>query len=388
MAIRRLWQLVLGIVFVVGSSWASAEGPGVAERLNQALAGAKISLAEAVATAQREFPAGTVVDAELQWNGPRPYFEVELLAADKLKELRIDPLTGQMLGVEDQQLDELGVAALAEVKQALAGAKVTAAQVIEAARREAGAGQPLALALEPAGDRPAYGVKLLAGDKLRDLHIDALSGAVLKSVDELLPLALWTFDSAQRGTVPADLRARQTHPSDRPGQWKIAADLTSPSKPNVLTLITSAPNATYNVALFENAAYQDVDLRVQIKANTGKDDQGGGLIWRAKDENNYYICRINPLENNFRVYKVADGKRTQLQSAEFKAETGRWYQVRAVMTGDQITCYVDGKKYLEVKDDTFAAAGLIGLWTKADASSSFDNLVVYAPTGGRTPGPD
>ncbi len=116
----------------------------------------------------------------------------------------------------------------------------------------------------------------------------------------------------------------------------------------------------------------------KIKANSGKEDQGGGLIWRCKDENNYYVCRINPLEGNFRVYKVVDGKRKQLESVTLDAASGKWYQVRAVMVADKIECYVDGKKHLAATDDTFPQAGMIGLWTKADASSSFDNLAVYA----------
>ena len=99
-------------------------------------------------------------------------------------------------------------------------------------------------------------------------------------------------------------------------------------------------------------------------------------IWRCKDENNYYICRMNPLENNFRVYKVINGKRQQLQSTEFKAQAGKWYVVRAKMVGNHIMCFIDDKKLLDVSDDEIKDAGLIGLWTKADASSSFDNIAV------------
>src|SRR5262249_10493733 len=123
------------------------------------------------------------------------------------------------------------------------------------------------------------------------------------------------------------------------------------------------------------------DLSVKMRANTGKEDQGGGLIWRVKDENNYYICRNNPLESNFRVYKVVNGKRTQFDSADVKTEAGQWHTMRAVMGGDRIACYLDGKKLLEAKDDTFKDAGMIGFWTKADAASSFDDLAVRPPSG-------
>jgi hypothetical protein len=208
----------------------------------------------------------------------------------------------------------------------------------------------------------------------------SFAGAEKAIEQEPTPLASWTFDREEVGKAPPGWSFRETRPGSKHGTWKVAPDPTAPSTANVLTLTTEADDQTFNLAVVEKTSFKDVDLRVRLKAHSGKEDQGGGLLWRCKDENNYYICRINPLESNFRVYKVVEGKRSQLQSAEFKAETGKWYEVRAVMIGDRITCYLDGKEYLDVKDDTFHDAGLIGLWTKADASSSFDNLVVYPPS--------
>jgi hypothetical protein len=118
-----------------------------------------------------------------------------------------------------------------------------------------------------------------------------------------------------------------------------------------------------------------VDLSVRVKAVAGELDQGGGVIWRAVDKNNYYIARYNPLEDNFRVYKVEGGKRTQFQSAKVPGDKS-WHVLRVTMVGAKITCYLDGTKYLEAEDSTFPAAGKIGLWSKADAQSDFDNLSV------------
>jgi hypothetical protein len=117
---------------------------------------------------------------------------------------------------------------------------------------------------------------------------------------------------------------------------------------------------------------------VAFKAMLGKEDQGGGLVWRYQDVNNYYICRMNPLEDNFRVYKVVDGVRKMLATTknDVKVPTGQWHTIEARMTADHITCYLDGKKYLDVKDDTFKKAGKVGLWTKADAQTRFDNLTI------------
>jgi hypothetical protein len=193
------------------------------------------------------------------------------------------------------------------------------------------------------------------------------------------PLAAWNFDQAAAGQIPAGWVAQETHPGPKLGVWKVTADPAAPSKPNVLTLTTAEPDATFNLLLADQSAYKDLDLRVRVRANTGKEDQGGGLVWRCKNDNNYYVCRINPLEPNYRVYKVVNGRRQQLQSTKVEPKTGQWYEVRATMVGDQITCYLDGKKCLEVRDDTFKDAGMIGLWTKADASSSFDDLTVAVP---------
>jgi hypothetical protein len=107
----------------------------------------------------------------------------------------------------------------------------------------------------------------------------------------------------------------------------------------------------------------------------GDTDRGGGLIWRAKDKDDYYICRYNPLEDNYRVYKVENGKRTQFASAKAAGDEA-WHTLRATMSGSKIACFLDGKKLLEADDSTFAGAGMVGLWSKADAQSFFDDLTV------------
>ena len=116
-------------------------------------------------------------------------------------------------------------------------------------------------------------------------------------------------------------------------------------------------------------------MSVKLKAVAGELDRGGGLVWRAKDGKNYYIARYNPLEDNFRVYKVQDGKRTQFQSAK-AAGDDKWHTLRVTMVGTKIACYLDGQKRLEVEDATFPGPGMIGLWSKADAQSYFDDLAV------------
>ena len=128
-------------------------------------------------------------------------------------------------------------------------------------------------------------------------------------------------------------------------------------------------------------SYKDLDIKVMVKAIAGKEDQGGGVIWRAKDEDNYYIARWNPLEDNFRVYSVKNGRRRQLGSANVKADPGVWHNIEIEHKGTKIEAEFDGRKLIEVNDSTFTRAGMVGLWVKADGRSEFDNIKVVNLSG-------
>jgi hypothetical protein len=179
---------------------------------------------------------------------------------------------------------------------------------------------------------------------------------------------LWNFDGDKIGRVPEGFSIQK-------GEWKVVADPTAPSQPHALAQLAKNSGSTYNLILVSGINYKNVDLSVRMKAIAGQEDQGGGLVWRAKDADNYYVARFNPLEDNYRFYKVEKGKRTELKSADVKHSQG-WYTLRVTIEGDFIQCFYDGKKVLEAKDSTFAGPGRIGLWTKADAQSQFDDLKV------------
>jgi hypothetical protein len=182
------------------------------------------------------------------------------------------------------------------------------------------------------------------------------------------------FDRAM-GPLADWLTIAETHPGTALATWKVKAGPEAPSPPNVLALTeTRNRGSTYNLAIFKKPQFGDLDLSVKVRADKGEEDQGGGPIWRCRDENNYYICRFNPLEANFRVYKVVDAKRTQLATAETDAEAGKWHTIRIMMVGPQIECYLNGQKLLTAADDTIKEPGRIGFWTKADAATSFDDL--------------
>lgn len=171
-----------------------------------------------------------------------------------------------------------------------------------------------------------------------------------------------------------------THRGSGIVRWEPRPDAHAISPPNVLALQASGQDAEDRFNLFWTDMSNVVDGRVAVavRADTGEIDQGGGPMWRVQDANNYYLCRLNPLESNFRVYVVKDGVRRQLGTALFAAKAGEWHRLEAVFVGDHITCAIDGKVLLDVHDATIQKGGGHGLWTKADASSSFDDLVVEA----------
>ncbi|NJM55413.1 MAG: DUF1080 domain-containing protein [Verrucomicrobiae bacterium] len=96
------------------------------------------------------------------------------------------------------------------------------------------------------------------------------------------------------------------------------------------------------------------------------------MVWRYQDENNYYVARLNPLEENFRLYKVVNGVRKQLATADSDAADGQWHTMRVVHRGDSIQCHLNGKLLLEAKDADITKPGKVGFWTKADAVTAFD----------------
>ena len=174
----------------------------------------------------------------------------------------------------------------------------------------------------------------------------------------------WSFESDAVGQIARGF-------TNDVGRWEVVKDGDNQG----LAQRAESDDDTFNVALAEGTNYKDLDLSVRLRAVAGALDRGGGLVWRARDAKNYYIARYNPLEDNFRVYKVEAGKRTQFQSAMIPGDL-KWHTLRVTMNGSRIACYLDGTKYLEADDPTFPGAGRIGLWSKADAQSYFDDLTV------------
>jgi hypothetical protein len=117
---------------------------------------------------------------------------------------------------------------------------------------------------------------------------------------------------------------------------------------------------------------------VKLKAVAWEEDHGGALVSRYIDNNNYYIARCNPLEHNFRFYRVVNGNKKQLISVECDIKTQTWFTINIDMKGNKISYSLNGSKMIEATDDTFKSPGFIGIWTKADAVTYFDEITIHS----------
>jgi hypothetical protein len=185
----------------------------------------------------------------------------------------------------------------------------------------------------------------------------------------------WSFEDSNIGSVPKGWKATETRGSGSAATWEVVSDGYESKKAVAITKNKNSGH-TYNLLIATETNYKDLEVGVMVKSGTGKQDQGGGPIWRAKDADNYYIARWNPLEDNFRVYYVKDGKRTQLASADIKTDASKWHEIEIEHVGTRIVAEFDDEKVIEIEDSVFTEGGMVGLWTKADAATAFDDFEV------------
>jgi hypothetical protein len=139
-------------------------------------------------------------------------------------------------------------------------------------------------------------------------------------------------------------------------------------------LVQQATGNTFNVIVAPLGPYTDVDVSMRFKPISGREDASGGIVFRFA-EGRYYLVRANALEDNFRFYYY-DGGRRMLASASVRAPAlGQWHSVRVVASGERIQAWLDGTLLLERRDTRFKA-GRVGLWTKADSVTAFDEFSV------------
>jgi hypothetical protein len=177
------------------------------------------------------------------------------------------------------------------------------------------------------------------------------------------------FDAAKPDALPAGWQGTQTGGGQ--ARWAVVADATAPSQPHALR---QSGTADYPLCLKTDAQLKDGFVEVKFKALSGQEDQAGGVVWRARDAKNYCIARANALEGNVRIYRFVDGKRTQFGGVKHDVAAGQWHSLRVEFAGSRHKVFFDGKPLFEAEDATITDAGAVGLWTKADSVTLFDDF--------------
>lgn len=177
------------------------------------------------------------------------------------------------------------------------------------------------------------------------------------------------FEDLKTGVPPPGWTATQT--GSGLAKWTVGQDDSAPSKPNVLK---QSGVATYPVCIKQDPLIKDGFVEVKFKPVSGQEDQAGGVIWRCQDADNYYIARANALEDNVTIYHTIKGRRVSFKNTDTKVASGVWHTLRVDFEGNRFTVTLDGKKVIEANDDSFADAGKVGLWTKADSVTLFDDF--------------
>jgi hypothetical protein len=195
-----------------------------------------------------------------------------------------------------------------------------------------------------------------------------------------LPAAAQTVDfrAAAPGAPPAGFEFATTG-SGPQGRWEAVRDASAAGGTALAQLSTDATSYRFPIALHATARAANVEVTARFKPISGKVDQAGGLVVRYRDPNNYYVARANALENNVRFYRVVQGKREQLATADVKVAPGEWHRLAVRAEGDRFTVSFNGKVLYGTSDQTFGAAGKVGLWTKADSVTHFDTLDIKIP---------
>ena len=189
------------------------------------------------------------------------------------------------------------------------------------------------------------------------------------------------FSGDAAGKPPKGFEFGHTAKTGAPGEWVVQAE----GQNKYLAQVNADSTRTrFPVAVLSDLSAADVDLSVRFKPVSGRVDQAAGLVWRFQNEDNYYIVRTNALENNVVLYKVEKGKRTDLPlkgegrtyGKKTPVPSGQWSTLRVVAEGSRFDVYLNGTKLYEVEDTTFTQPGKVGVWTKADSVTQFDDLTV------------
>jgi hypothetical protein len=177
------------------------------------------------------------------------------------------------------------------------------------------------------------------------------------------------FDSDVTAAPPAGWAAGVTGRGSH--RWTVEADPDAPSSPNVLK---QSGRGDFPWCVRAGTAVADGFVEVKFKPLSGDEDQAGGVVWRWKDGDNYYVARANALEDNVSLYYTIGGRRNTIKYVDAPVAKRQWHTLRVDFAGTRIRVALDGKVYIDVDDRHMGGAGAVGVWTKADSVTVFDDF--------------
>ena len=178
-----------------------------------------------------------------------------------------------------------------------------------------------------------------------------------------------TFDQDTAGSAPSGWTAGVTGRGSH--RWTVEADAGASSMPNVLK---QSGRGDFPWCVKKEPQFADGYVEVKFKPISGKEDEAGGVVWRWKDGDNYYVARANALENNVSLYYTQNGRRITIKYVDAPVAKNQWHTLRAEFAGNRIGVALDGKVYIEADDAHIAGSGRVGVWTKADSVTMFDDF--------------
>jgi hypothetical protein len=177
------------------------------------------------------------------------------------------------------------------------------------------------------------------------------------------------------GIAPEDFAFSRTGGGDV-GEWRVVDDPTAGNGRVIAQTSKDTTDYRFPLAVYQRVSAKNVDVKMRFKPVDGKVDQAGGIVVRLTTPDDYYVVRANALEDNVRFYRVIKGRREQLKGANIKVTTNEWHTLELRAEGDRFTVSFDGKQLYTAQDNTFAGAGRVGLWTKADSVTYFDTIAI------------
>jgi hypothetical protein len=184
----------------------------------------------------------------------------------------------------------------------------------------------------------------------------------------------WTFDDASPGTLPETFSIGTLFDGRPAGEWRILITNRAKSSSQVLAQVgAKGADLAYKLVLLDGTDSSNVDLEVSFLPVSGKADLGGGLIWRARDDRNYYLLRASAVEQNIRLYRVVKGTRQLLKNHNRSIGPSGWHTLRVIQYGCEMQIRYDNEPLFQLCEQTFDQ-GRVGLWTKSDAVTYFDDL--------------